>query len=306
MDQKKPADINNLSLAKYQITCRAREKIILPEYKGSALHGGFGFSLKDISPYYQKLLCEGKSRPNPYILLPPLDNARQYPPDHIFSFELTLVGKATEYFPVCRDAMTHLGHHRGLGKTRGKFDIMEIGSAIPSAADSDKSQSPIIRSGDIVSSRMCIDSLELKIRLITPLRLKAKDKILQKTPSFAVFFARTIGRLNSLSTFYGDGAIVSPEQKQKLLELAKNITMGKDTSSQRKISRFSTRQKQWMNFDGLQGSIVYKGDFSPFWPYLALGEWLHVGGKTSFGLGKYVMEPINNTLNGAFEITWRL
>ncbi len=42
-----------------------------------------------------------------------------------------------------------------------------------------------------------------------------------------------------------------------------------------------------MKFGGLLGSISYEGDLAPFMPYLALGEWLHVGGKTSFGLGRY-------------------
>jgi len=42
-----------------------------------------------------------------------------------------------------------------------------------------------------------------------------------------------------------------------------------------------------MKFGGLLGTITYAGDLEPFIPYLALGEWIHIGGKTSFGLGKY-------------------
>ncbi|HIP38300.1 MAG TPA: CRISPR system precrRNA processing endoribonuclease RAMP protein Cas6 [Desulfocapsa sulfexigens] len=297
MEQKHSADIAHLSLAKYQFTCRARGQIILPEYKGPALYGGFGFSLKDISPFYHKQLCGAKSRQNPYILLPPLDTARQYPPGHIFSFELTLVGNAMEYFPVCRDAFTLLGERRGLGKNRGKFDIIAIDSAIPATPDDSTgstSQSQIVTGDTIVSARVYTNSPELKLHLITPLRLKANDKLLRETPSFAVFFARTIGRLNSLSTFYGDGSIIAPQKKHELLELAEKIILVKDNSNRRKLSRYSTRQKQWLNFDGLQGEIIYKGNFAPFWPYLALGEWLHVGGKVNLGLGKYVMEEKKN------------
>ncbi|NOZ51787.1 MAG: CRISPR system precrRNA processing endoribonuclease RAMP protein Cas6 [Gammaproteobacteria bacterium] len=49
----------------------------------------------------------------------------------------------------------------------------------------------------------------------------------------------------------------------------------------------SDLQKEQMKFGGLLGTITYAGDLEPFIPYLALGEWIHIGGKTSFGLGKY-------------------
>ena len=38
------------------------------------------------------------------------------------------------------------------------------------------------------------------------------------------------------------------------------------------------------------GSINYRGDLDPYLPYLALGEWVHLGNKSSFGLGKYVLQ----------------
>lgn len=291
MDHENPSNISNLSLAKYQFVCRAREQIILPKYKGAVFHGGFGFALKEISPYYYKRLCEAQSRPNPHILLPPLDDAREYLPDHIFSFELTLVGNAVEYFPVCRDAFKLLGSQRGIGeKTRGRFDIIAINNAIPDTSNAHSSQTPLISGDRISSSREFTGSHELTLHLVTPLRLKDNDKLLQETPSFAIFFARTVGRINSLAIFYGDGAIINSARKQELLTLARKIKRIKNSSRQQKIARYSTRQKRWMRFDGLQGDIVYTGNFTPFWPYLALGEWLHVGGKTSFGLGKYVME----------------
>jgi hypothetical protein len=46
-----------------------------------------------------------------------------------------------------------------------------------------------------------------------------------------------------------------------------------------------------MKFGGLLGEITYRGDLTPFLPWLALGEWMHISGKTSFGLGRYTIEP---------------
>jgi len=38
------------------------------------------------------------------------------------------------------------------------------------------------------------------------------------------------------------------------------------------------------------GSITFEGDFEEFLPFLMLGEYIHVGKGTSFGLGKYEIE----------------
>ena len=290
MEQRNRAGLANLALAKYRISCRAQEKILLPSYKGSALHGGFGFALKAVSAFYYKKFCQPPSGPNPYILLPPLDKAEHYPPGHVFSFELTLAGSAAAYFPVCRDALEHLGKQLGFGKNRGKFEIISLDSAVPPIADDSLVQNPLIRGDVIAASRPRTDSRELTLHFITPLRLKEKDRLLLSPPPFSIFFARLLGRLNSLAIFYGEGAVITPEEKQNLLEKAKTVKIIEDKTRRQDLARFSTRQKQWMKFDGLMGSLVYGGDFSLFVPFLAVGEWLHVGGKTSFGFGKYVMD----------------
>jgi CRISPR/Cas system endoribonuclease Cas6 (RAMP superfamily) len=38
---------------------------------------------------------------------------------------------------------------------------------------------------------------------------------------------------------------------------------------------------------GVTGSWRLAGDLRALWPFLYLGQWLHVGKKTTFGLGHY-------------------
>ena len=54
--------------------------------------------------------------------------------------------------------------------------------------------------------------------------------------------------------------------------------------------RYSARQQTTMNLGGLVGSFELSGDseiIQKFLPLLKIGEWLHVGKGTTFGLGKY-------------------
>lgn len=284
------AHISNLSLAKYRICCRASEEIPLPKFKGAVLHGGFGFALKKISPYYYQRFCQIQSGPNPYFFLPPLETTSQYSPGHEFSFELNLIGDTASYFPICLDALKYLGGEMGLGKRRGKFSVLSIASAVPPQQSDGGGQNALLTGEAIGTSREYTGCDQMRFHFITPLRLKNADRILLTPPTFSTLFARIIGRLNSLGVFYGYGPVIEPKHKQELLALAQDIPLHQDHCTLQELNRYSTRQKQWMKFSGLQGYITYNGNFEPFWPYLVLGEWCHVGGKTSFGFGKYIME----------------
>jgi len=41
---------------------------------------------------------------------------------------------------------------------------------------------------------------------------------------------------------------------------------------------------------GFQGTVTYTGYFDPFLPFLLLGQHVHVGKGTVYGLGKYTLE----------------
>ncbi|MFQ5963842.1 MAG: CRISPR system precrRNA processing endoribonuclease RAMP protein Cas6 [Candidatus Scalinduaceae bacterium] len=51
----------------------------------------------------------------------------------------------------------------------------------------------------------------------------------------------------------------------------------------------SASQKQRVTMGGFIGKAVFEGDIEGFMTLIALGEYVHVGKGTSFGLGKYVI-----------------
>ncbi|XCN71681.1 MAG: CRISPR system precrRNA processing endoribonuclease RAMP protein Cas6 [Candidatus Electrothrix aestuarii] len=306
-DQDQGNRLHQLTVSKYLFRLRAETSLRLPPYKGSALHGAFGHALKRISPFYYEELCASGNdgaAPRPYVLLPPLDSREHYPAGHPFSCELTLFGRAEQYFPVCHAALEFLGREMGLGLNRGKFTVEGVDRACPpgkpsmanSAANS-AMDSAALSCLDIVQfSPIMIRNDALRIYLPTRLRLKSDGHLLSEAPEFHLFFARLLGRINTLASLYGGGKMVEPELREQLLTLAQErIRLDEHTTDAcwQDLPRFSGRQKQWMKFGGLLGSVTWQGaaeDFQPFLPYLAIGEWIHVGGKSSFGLGKYVVE----------------
>ncbi len=292
--------LNRLTLSKYLFRLQAESSLHLPPYKGSAFHGAFGHALKRISPfYYQQLFEAGKdgAAPKPFVLLPPLDELEQYPADQRFTCELTLFGRAEQFFPICHAALEFLGREMGLGSNRGKFSVQGVERACPLSENSSSADSSSLSCGDIAQAwPVLISNDSLTIHLPTRLRLKADGHLLSRPPEFHLLLARLLARINTLAGLYGDGKILEPKQRGELVALARErirLDPAQTDARWRDLPRYSGRQKQWMKFGGLLGSVSWQGkaeDFQPFLPYLAIGEWIHVGGKSSFGLGKYVIE----------------
>ncbi|MEK7750201.1 MAG: CRISPR system precrRNA processing endoribonuclease RAMP protein Cas6 [Planctomycetota bacterium] len=72
-----------------------------------------------------------------------------------------------------------------------------------------------------------------------------------------------------------------------LIEKARAVNQKKSDIHWYDWKRYSTRQEEWMSLGGVTGTVSYEGDISDFMLLLKLGEYVHVGKGTSFGLGKY-------------------
>jgi CRISPR/Cas system endoribonuclease Cas6 (RAMP superfamily) len=55
--------------------------------------------------------------------------------------------------------------------------------------------------------------------------------------------------------------------------------------------RYSARQDARMKMGGFVGEVEYAGAIGEFVPLLKLGERVHIGKGTGFGLGRYVIAP---------------
>ena len=296
------AALRSFSVAKYRFHLIATTEITgLPAYKGSVFHGAFAHALKQISPHHYQLLHAPQTLadrgsvdiPKPFVLLPPLDTQQVYTIGEHFSCELTLFGQAIPHASLCHAALDWLGRRMGLGPARGRFEVERAEVARPgdSAVESPSGGLDGAVTGlGIAQSRVPLSGDSVTLHFPTRLRLKSNGAFLREPPPFSLLTARLLGRLNTLSHFHGEGDLLGRDRRAELLAKADGVQIRHSELQWHEWDRYSGRQREHMKFGGLLGRISYEGELEYFLPWLALGEWTHVGGKTSFGLGKYVLE----------------
>ncbi len=297
--------------ARFRFRLRAVSLMELPVEKGSTFHGALGHVLRRQAPLSYRFLYEPTSAervpglasqrdlPRPFVLLPPIDTTREYPEGSETSLELTFFGHAIGQFSICLAALATLGS-LGIGRNRGRFEVAEVAAILPDGDPRTVHRGDTQRFEDnpegvcgatIADSRRVQPGSDLSVRLTTRLRLKDHDHLVRRAPPFPVLMQRLLERAECLGLLYHRDATLDSETKRGLIDQARAIEITSHDLHWDDWSRYSGRQDTWMKFGGLLGHITYGGDLTPFLPWLALGEWMHIGGKTSFGLGRYTIEP---------------
>jgi hypothetical protein len=312
------------SFSAFRLNIRAEEPLHLPSYKGSALRGAFGYTLRrafcmcmekdkdcgkcrysndcpysyifETRPSPDDPFLRNKERvSNPYIIRPPLDEREEFSVGEELSFELILPGKSIEYLPFFLVAFIEMGK-TGLGRGKGRFSLSRM-----ETIGSDRSLTPIyhdtdqmlrgriikITCGELLKS--CPPQEKCRLRFLTRLELKEKEKY--PDIRFGVLFRGLLRRITTLAHLHC-GIDCSGIDFSGLSHAADEIRTVSSNLSYEHAERYSSRQKCRMPFGGLIGDISFEGELAPFWPFILLGEWVHVGKKTTFGLGRYELKII--------------
>ncbi|GER94302.1 CRISPR system precrRNA processing endoribonuclease RAMP protein Cas6 [hot springs metagenome] len=245
-----------------------------------------------------RLKTEGKnttlnSQPSALSLQP---KALCIKPGKVLSFNLILIGRATEYLPYFIYTFDELGRF-GIGRGRGRYRLIEVKKwkkgngrwsteerPVYSALDKTirQTNSDIIEFSEFRPSEN-LDSLTL--RFITPLRLKYNRDLVVK-PEFHILVRALLRRLGLLYYFHCGNR--KPEwDHRSIISHAERVEIQSSSLRWLDWERYSSRQDTRMKLGGLVGEIAYHGNIEPFLPVIEAGEVLHAGKGTSFGLGRY-------------------
>ncbi|MFA5924202.1 MAG: CRISPR system precrRNA processing endoribonuclease RAMP protein Cas6 [Methylococcaceae bacterium] len=298
-----PSNIQAFRLACFEFQLCLSEATELPVYKGASFHGAFGQALARKGTNFRDYFYNPtppahwsdaqQAPPRPYVLIPPLEDKTRYAAGDTLNLGIILYGSAIDYSLIVFAALEHLGEFMGLGKQRGRFRIDSIRQLTGQSAKllyqnrQWLGQAQSMHAGQFFTETP-LSLSHIRLNHSTRLRLKAGNELLLRTaPPFSLLLNRLLGRINALATLYGNGIVITPEEKQHLLTLAETVQIEHSTLHWQDWQRHSQRTHSTMPFGGLLGETVYRGELAPFIPWLALGQWTGVGGKTSFGLGLY-------------------
>lgn len=299
---------------RFRLFIRVTSLMVLPPYKGGVFRGAFGYTFRRVVCAVRNQECPScilrdkclyvnlfeptppagfpdarkyPRAPAPFIIRPPETHRQAFHAGETLEFELILLGPALEALPYFIYTLVEMGK-RGLGRERGKYqltraDWLNNGDSLQVYDGRSQTLKGVAFEQNNATQQMEEVAPEITLKFITPIRLKQKGRLVTRL-TFPLLIERLIERITLLSAFYGSG---TPAGLQDLQPLSEHVKTAHDSLYWYDWGRYSTRQKDYMKLGGLRGEITFKGDLWPFMPLLRLGEKVHVGQGTGFGLGRF-------------------
>ena len=254
---------------------------------------------------------EASHDPHPFVIEPPLEAKQEYLPGEELIFKLILIGKAIDYLPYFIVAFEELGR-RGIGKERGEFQLTKVECLDTSGGRElvyeEKtlflSQGLGVRiPADIEEEAKSLAPNSITLHFLTPTRIKQKPVVegpespldkrrskLVKNIDFPLFLRNLLRRLSWLAEAHCGEKW--GQDYQGLLARAESIKTTSADLTWHDWEGYSRRQNTRLKMGGFMGSITFEGDLAEFLPFIKLGEYLHIGKGTAYGLGKYQIRSL--------------
>lgn len=314
-DETGSDSLMRLYLRHYRLVLDFQEPWRPSRFPAATLRGGFGYAFKRVTcallrqecshcllrencpyiyvfetqpPAQATMMRRYQTIPHPYVLGAPLRRGSS------LEVPLTLVGRAIPLLPYFVVAFQRLGR-KGLGANKDNFELGRVLGLDADGAERElffkdeerlnQSEMPD-RVFDLaaVPDESPVGRLRLELR--QPLRIKHGERLLRGELPFHALIRNLLRRASSLSSAHCGGDW-SQVRFRSWIEKAETVEIVERELRWAEPERFSTRQKVRMKLGGMRGEILYQGEIEPFLPLLRLGELVHAGKGTSFGLGEF-------------------
>lgn len=294
----------------------------LPPFLGSTLRGGLMAALRGIAcvfrgrppcapcdfrntctcallfetprPSWAERLPKMETVVHPLVIEPP-DEPLPVIQGSLLAFRVRLFGRAIDAAPFLIAAARRMGEI-GLGRGRIPFRLQSVRDGGPMGPvlflpDQGMTRTRLIEREASMSPAdppFRTDEVVL-VQFRTSTRLRQNGRLLEM-PTLGALVRSIAFRAKVLGYFYhgidwqpDHGALDSARALVKQVWAEGRMV---------RLDRLSTRQNQKVPLDGFVGTIALTGveGLTRLWPLMHLGEVLHVGKGTVFGLGKYCLE----------------
>ncbi len=296
-----------MEIALFEFGLKSETNLFLPAFKGATFRGKFGHVLKKVicfnntkncdncqltgkCPYIYLFMTKHKNREEtlkPFVIKPPLSKKQFFLKDEMFYLQLTLIGKATEYLPYFVYCFLQMGKE-GIGNPAGKFKLENIwtfNAAGEKKLIYDAEEKILVNRVEMISLANIQNEIRPQVTLnfLTPTQLKQKGEMIRKI-NFEILLKAILRRYKRLNDIHGNGNKVFVDVDWQ--EVKKIETLD-STINEHRFKRYSNKQKQSIPVRGITGKVVFRGNLTPFYKWLKMGEYLHIGKGATFGLGWY-------------------
>lgn len=256
-------------------------------------------------PEDSQILRKYEKAPHPYVIEPPIETKTNYQPGDAMTLGLVLIGRAVEYLPYFVYTFEELGKI-GIGKLKGKYELTDVSHDEVQIYNSvDRRLKPAINNFPSIPSYLkkwneefssknngelsgaMLDRNIVTLNFITPVRIVENEDLVVDL-EFHHLIRSLLRRISTLSYFHC-GERLDLDFKG-LIERAQSVKVKERKTEWHDWERYSARQDTRMKMGGVIGKMSFEGAIAEFMPFLELGEILHAGKNTSFGLGMYTLE----------------
>jgi CRISPR-associated endoribonuclease Cas6 len=266
--------------------------------------------------------------PHPFVLEPPRETQRLYAPGEHVILHLVLIGRAIDWLPYFVFTFEELGR-LGLGQGRGRYRLTEVCGL--HGTDMTPVFSGATRRFFDPGQRVTLEALwqpdlsgdTVDVELLTYTRIVGKGH-LRESLDFPLLFGAILRRLALLMYAHSSGGTLPlpagpsldtvaflhyfydryaqrPEARTAIRDAFALATQVRTVAQQLHWSdweRYSGRQDTHMKLGGVRGTVRYGGPVAHFLPYLRVGEYIHIGKNTAFGLGQIAIHGAPSLAEG--------
>jgi len=313
-------DMHFPGVVRYRFEAEVLTPITLPQYPGSTWRGLLGSSLRRTACITGQSSCEacllqgscaffsffetpneppaartrGALACHPFVLDLEPDGQQMVQPGEILELAINVIGNANSYLPHLIIAMERAGE-AGIGKGRGRFRLLRL---LQEVTLSRGDWARIFDSNDRALQQRAAGPVALpdappsvQVQLVTPLRIKRQGRLVGARELSASDFLRHLcWRLEQIDQRFGDGDPQGYWESHR--DLVEGLAPAPTQVRWLDWTRYSSRQETTMKLGGLMGTLAMPEQaIAAMWPLLWLGQWVHVGKATTFGLGAYRLRP---------------
>lgn len=304
----------HLTYTKYDFTLKFASPILFDVYPLFVIRSVLGDKLRSICCMAKNVLCpdcifnktcayswifetildkENESVPgrdrgsHPYFISFPKNGSINFQEKtDTFSFTLTLIGKANEYFPYIFEALKRAGKS-GLLKGRIQYKIESVFAFEEKLTDEEEN---LIKKAEQKDFSMEINAKSKSnqtflINLKSPFRLLVEKKVM-KTFTSNQFFFSALRRIRSLCSMYGE---INESDLERPVFCENSVSDENFTFLD--LERWSSRQKKTMKIGGIFGNCKISGEISDVEEKLfEVAELFGIGKNNSLGLGQVFVQ----------------